>query len=284
MLPVVTPKPSTPTSWFYELSELTMGREYIKELWRYRELLYFFAWREIKLRYRQAAFGAAWAVIQPVFGMILFTLIFGRMARMPSDGIPYPIFCYCALVPWTYFSSVLSSASTSLTTNSSLVEKVYFPRMYLPAGTALAGLLDFVVGSLLLVGLMRYYHVRASWALLFSPLVVLMMILLTTGVSMTVAALNVRYRDVKHAMPFLIQMGLFATPVIYPVTMIPERFRPFLALNPCWGIVEGFRACVFPGLPVDFKLLGTSMIVAVLVFVASVYYFRGAEKSFADVI
>jgi homopolymeric O-antigen transport system permease protein len=261
-----------------------MGRDYIKELWRYRELLYFFAWREIKVRYRQAAFGAAWAVIQPLFSMILFTLVFGRIAHMPSEGIPYPIFCYCALVPWTYFSNVLSTASTSLTLNTPLVEKVYFPRMYLPAGSALAGLLDFVMGSLLLVGMMRYYHVRASWALIFTPLVVFMMILLTIGVSLTTAALNVRYRDVKHAMPFLIQMWLFATPIIYPVTMIPERFRPILALNPCWGIVEGFRACLFPGLPVDFKLLVTSTVVTVLVFLASANYFRRAEKSFADVI
>ena len=261
-----------------------MGRDYIKELWHYRELLYFFAWREIKLRYRQAAFGAAWAVIQPLSGMILFTLVFGKMAKMPSEGIPYPIFCYCALVPWTYFSTVLGTASMSLTSNSSLIEKVYFPRMYLPAGTALAGLLDFVVGSLLLVGLMRYYHVRASWALLFSPLVILIMILVTIGVSLVTAALNVRYRDVKHAVPFLIQIWLFATPIIYPVTMIPERFRPFLALNPCWGIVEGFRACLFPGLPVNFKLMGTSMVVAVAVFFAGTYYFRKAEKAFADVI
>jgi len=261
-----------------------MGREYLKELWRYRELLYFFAWREIKIRYRQAAFGVAWAVIQPVFGMLLFTLIFGRMAHMPSDGIPYPIFCYCALVPWTYFSTVLSTASTSLTTNSALIEKVYFPRVFLPGGAALAGLLDFLIGSLLLVALMGYYHVRASWALIFTPLVILIMILLTIGASLTMAALNVRYRDVKHAMPFLIQMGMFATPIIYPVTMIPERFRPLLSLNPCWGIVEGFRACVFPGLPVNFKLMGISMMVAVMVFLTSAYYFRRAEKSFADVI
>jgi lipopolysaccharide transport system permease protein len=261
-----------------------MGRDYVKELWQYRELLYFFAWREIKLRYRQAAFGAAWAVIQPLFGMIVFTLIFGKMARMPSDGVPYPIFCYCALVPWTYFSNVLGTASNSLTLNSQLIGKVYFPRMYLPAGTALAGLLDFVVGSILLVGLMSYYHVRASWALLFSPLVILLMILVTFGMSLIMAALNVRYRDVKHAVPFLIQVWLFATPVIYPVSKIPERFRPFLALNPCWGIVEGFRACVFPGATINFGLLGISMIMAATVFLAGVYYFRTAEKSFADVI
>jgi lipopolysaccharide transport system permease protein len=261
-----------------------MGSTYIKELWRYRELLYFFALREVKLRYRQATLGAAWAVMQPLFGMIVFTLIFGRMVGMPSDGVPYPIFCYCALVPWTYFSTVLGTASVSLTLNSMLIQKVYFPRMYLPGGTALAGLLDFFVGSILLVALMSYYHVRASWALLFSPLVILMMILVTVGLSLMLSALNVRYRDVKHAVPFLIQIWLFATPVIYPVAKIPERFRPLLALNPLWGIVEGFRACVFPGKPINVELLGVSTSMAVAIFVAGAYYFRKAEKNFADVI
>ncbi len=261
-----------------------MISDYLKELWRYRELLYFFSWREVKLRYRQAAMGAAWAVLQPLFGMILFTLVFGRVVRLPSDGIPYPLFCYSALLPWTYFSSVLSTASTSLTTNSSLIEKVYFPRMFLPTSSALAGLLDFAIGSLLLAGLMRYYHVRVSWALLFSPLIIVMMILLTVGVSLMLSALNVRYRDVKHAMPFLIQIWLFATPVIYPVTMIPQRFRPYLALNPCWGIMEGFRACLFPGLPINYELMGTSVAVTILIFLAGAYYFQREERDFADVI
>jgi lipopolysaccharide transport system permease protein len=261
-----------------------MTNDSISELWRFRELLYFFAWRDIKLRYRQASLGVAWAVIQPVCNMVIFTLLFGRLARMPSDDIPYPIFCYCALLPWTYFSSVLAFASVSLTTNSSLVEKVYFPRILLPAGAAVAGLLDFVIGALLLVGLMFYYHIRVGWALLLSPLVLLIMVLLTTGVSMFMAALNVRYRDVKYVLPFLIQIWMFATPIIYPATMIPARFRRLLALNPCWGMVDGLRACVFPGRTLDFTLLGTSVAVALGVFVAGAFYFRRAEKSFADVI
>lgn len=261
-----------------------MNSEYFAELWRYRELLYFFAWREIKLRYRQAGLGAAWALIQPLAGMILFTLVFGRMARMPSDGIPYPIFCYCALVPWTYFSTVLNTASTSLTMNSNLIEKVYFPRIFLPAGTALASLLDFAVGTVLLLGLMRYYHVQPGWALLLSPLVAVVMVLLTIGVSGAMAALNVRFRDVKHAVPFLVQVWLFATPIVYPATMVPERYRPFLALNPCWGMVEGFRACVFPGFHANFALMGFSMSVALVVFLAGAFYFRKAERNFADVI
>lgn len=260
------------------------ARDSIAELWQYRELLYFFAWREIKVRYRQAAFGVAWAVIQPLLTMIIFTLLFGKFARIPSDGIPYPVFCYCALVPWTYFSTVLAVASNSLINNDSLLTKVYFPRILLPAGTVLAGLVDLAIGSFLLVGLMLYYHVGISWALLVSPLVILLMVLITLGVSMGMAAANVRYRDVRHAVPFLIQIWMFATPVIYPVTMIPQRFRPILALNPCWGMVDAFRACVFPNLPFDFKLVGTSIGVAVMVFVGGAYYFYRAEKSFADLI
>ena len=261
-----------------------MTSDSIAELWRYRELLYFFAWREIKVRYRQAAFGVAWAVIQPLFAMVIFTLLFGKLARVPSDGIPYPIFCYSALVPWTYFSTVLGLASNSLVNNDSLLTKVYFPRVLLPAGTALAGLVDLMIGSFLLVGLMVYYHVRISWALLLSPLVIVITLLMTMGVSMVMAAVNVRYRDVRHAMPFLIQIWMFATPIIYPVSMIPQRFRPILALNPCWGMVDAFRACVFPNLPFDFKLIGTSIGVAIVVFLGGAYYFYKAQKSFADVI
>jgi lipopolysaccharide transport system permease protein len=261
-----------------------MTSDSISELWCYRELLYFFAWREIKVRYRQAAFGVAWAVIQPLFSMIIFTLLFSKLAHVPSEGIPYPIFCYSALVPWTYFSTVLGLASNSLVNNDSLLTKVYFPRVLLPAGTALAGLVDLVIGSFLLVGLMLYYHVQTSWALLFGPLVIVVTMLMTLGVSMVMAAANVRYRDVRHLVPFLIQIWMFATPIIYPVSMIPQRIRPILALNPCWGMVNAFRACVFPSLPFDFKLIGASIGMAIVVFFVGAYYFYRAEKSFADVI
>jgi lipopolysaccharide transport system permease protein len=261
-----------------------MKENSLRELWRYRELLYFFAWRDIKVRYRQASLGAAWAVIQPLTNMVLFTLLFNRLAHIPSDGIPYPLFCYCALVPWTYFSSVLAVASVSLTSNATLVEKVYFPRVLLPAGSAVAGLLDFVVGALLLAALMLYYHMRVRWTVVFIPLIVLVMVLFTTGISMLMAAANVRYRDVKHVVPFLIQIWMFATPIIYPATMIPEQFRPLLALNPCWALVNGFRACMFPGVRADARLMATSTVVALCVFIIGAFYFRRAEKSFADVI
>lgn len=261
-----------------------MNRETFTEIWRYRELLYFFAWRDIKVRYRQAAFGAAWALVQPLLNMVIFTLLFARVGHIQTGTVPYPIFVFCGLLPWTYFAGVLTFASGSLVNNDPLLTKVYFPRVLLPAGSVLAGLLDFFIGCVLLVGLMFYYHVRASWALLFVPLVILVMVILTTGVSMATAALNVRYRDVRYALPFLIQVWMFATPIVYPVTVIPERLRPMLVLNPCWGIVDGMRACLFGGSAIDFRLMAASLAVAMTVFIVGAYYFGRAEKSFADVI
>ena len=261
-----------------------MKSEWLSELWRYRELLYFLAWRDVKLRYKQAALGAAWAIIQPLFAMIIFTMFFGRLAGMPSDGIPYPIFCYCALVPWMYFSGVLGQAGNSLVGNANLITKVYFPRVLLPAATAVAGLLDFAVSSIVLGALMVYYRVHPGWLLLLAPLFVLGMVVLTVGMSMLFGALNVRYRDVKYVLPFLLQIWLFCTPIIYPSTIIPARFRVLLALNPCWGMIEGFRACIFPNRPLHAELIGTSMAVTLIVFVTAVVYFRRTERSFADII
>lgn len=216
--------------------------------------------------------------------MIVFAFIFGKLAHMPSNGIPYPLFSYCALVPWTYFSSTLGLASNSLTGNTALITKVYFPRVLLPAGTIVAGLLDFAIAASLLVGMMFYYHVKATWLLLLAPLSLLLMVILTLGAGMLLAAMSVKYRDIKYVLPFVIQLMLFATPIIYPASVVPERFRPFLALNPIWGMVDSFRACVLPGEPFDFKLLAISIGVSLVVFVAGLYYFRKSERSFADVI
>ncbi|MGC2639229.1 MAG: ABC transporter permease [Acidobacteriaceae bacterium] len=256
----------------------------IAELWRFRELSWFFAWRDVKVRYRQAAFGAAWAVIQPLLNMIIFTLLFGRVAHLNTGGIPYPIFAFSGLLPWTYISGVLSFASLSLLNNEPLLTKVYFPRALLPVGSVLAGLLDFLIGSVLLVGLMFYYHVRVDWSVLLLPVVVIAMVLLTAGVSMITAALSVRYRDVRYALPFLIQVGMFATPIVYPVTVIPARFRSLLVLNPCWGIVDSLRACLFSAMPFDYRLMGSSLAVSLIVFLFGSWYFRRAERNFADVI
>jgi len=280
----VTYMSTTPIVSPMALDRGRMRRDFIAEFWRYRELLYFFAWRDIKVRYRQALLGTSWAVIQPLFNMLLFAGVFGKLAHMPSNGIPYPVFSYCALLPWTYFSVVIGLASNSLINNHTLITKVYFPRVLLPTGTALAGLLDFAIAALLLVGMMIYYHLKVSWLLLLTPLAVLLMVMLTLGVSMFLAAISVRYRDVKYVLPFLIQLLLFATPIIYPVTMVPKRFRPILALNPCWGMVDSFRACLLPNQPVDFKLIGVSIGLTFVVFAGGLRYFHKSEKSFADII
>jgi lipopolysaccharide transport system permease protein len=254
------------------------------ELWRSRELLYFFAWREIKVRYRQAAFGASWAIIQPVMNMVIFSLLFGKLAGIRSDGVPYPLFCYCALVPWSYFSTVVGIASNALINNEPLLTKVYFPRVLLPVGSVLAGLVDFAIGSIVLFGLMFYYHVRLGWGLLLIPAVVAAMIILTAGLGMATAAVNVRFRDVRYALPFLLQIWMYATPVVYPMSAVPEKFRPLLALNPCWIIVEGLRAAVLPGFTLDVRLTLSSLIMIVAIFIGAAYYFRRAERSFADII
>jgi lipopolysaccharide transport system permease protein len=262
----------------------TVNFEFISDFWHYRELLYFLAWREVKVRYKQAALGAAWAIIQPLFTMIIFTLFFGRLAGVPSDGIPYPLFSFCALVPWTYFAGTLSLAGNSLVSNANLVTKVYFPRVLLPAATVLSGMLDFLIGSVFLVFMMIYYHVKPGWQLLLVPLFVLHMMLLALGISMLLAAFNVRYRDVKYALPFIIQIWLFVTPIIYPVTFLPARYQKVLALNPMAGIVEGLRACLFSTRQMPWKLVEISWSVTLVLLVCGALYFRKTERTFADIV
>jgi lipopolysaccharide transport system permease protein len=255
-----------------------------REVWRYRELFYFFAWREVRLRYKQTVLGAAWAIIQPLFAMVVFTVLFGGFAKMPTDGIPHPIFYYSALVPWMYFSGTLGYAGNSLVSNASLLTKVYFPRVALPASSVLSGLVDFCVASVVLVAMMTYYGVRPSWRLLMWPVLVAPLAVLALGVGMLLAALNVRYRDIKHAMPFVTQLWLFATPIIYPVSIVPERFRLVLALNPLTGLMEGFRASILPDRHLDWHLLGMSLALTLGIFAVGAIYFRRTERSFADVI
>src|SRR5262249_50473948 len=197
-------------------------------------------------RYKQTVLGASWAVIPPFFTMVVFTVLFGRFAKMPTDGIPPTIFYYSALVPWIYFSGALGYAGNSLLSNASLITKVYFPRVALPASSVLSGLIDFGVASSVLVGMIAYYGIRPSWRLLMWPVLVAPLAVLALGVGMLMAALNVRYRDVKHAMPLATQLWFFVTPIIYPASMVPERFRPMLALNPLTGLMEGFRASILP--------------------------------------
>ncbi len=262
----------------------TMRFQWVSEFWHYRELLYFLAWREVKVRYKQAALGAAWAIIQPLFTMIIFTLFFGRLAGLPSEDIPYPLFSFCALVPWTYFAGTLGLAGNSLVSNANLVTKVYFPRVLLPAATVISGMLDFLIGSLFLVLMMFYYHIKPGWPLVFVPMFVLNMMLLALGISMLLAAFNVRYRDVKYALPFIIQIWLFVTPIIYPVTFLPARYQRVLAFNPMAGIVEGLRACLFSTHPMPWKLVGISWAVTVVLLILGAVYFRKTEKTFADIV
>jgi lipopolysaccharide transport system permease protein len=256
----------------------------LRELWRYRELVYFLAWRDIKVRYKQAALGASWAILQPLLTMIIFTLFFGKLAEIPSAGIPYPVFSFCALVLWTYFSGVVGQAGQSLVSNSNLITKVYFPRVVLPASSAVSSLIDLVVGLGFLVVLMMCYQVHPGWSLFWAPVFLGGLLLFTIGVSLILAAMSVRYRDIKYAIPFAIQLGLFVTPVIYPMAFIPRRFQTLAALNPLSGIVEGFRACLLGGPRIDPRLTVISLAGSVIVFVAGLIYFRKAERVFADII
>lgn len=258
--------------------------EWLSEVWRSREILYFLAWRDIKVRYKQAALGIAWAVLQPLLTMIIFALFFGRLARIPSDGIPYPLFTYSALVLWTYLAVTLTSVGNSLIANSSLITKIYFPRLLLPAAAAFAGLLDLLMSAVFLVGMLFYYHVTPHWRMLLAPLFIIETALLVMGAGMLLAALNVRYRDVKYTIPFLTQVGMYVTPVIYPMSFLPARYQPWLALNPMTGIVEGFRTSLLGVAPFDWGLIGASWAITVLLLVVGGLHFRSTERVFADIV
>jgi lipopolysaccharide transport system permease protein len=266
------------------IQRISMNNQWLKETWEYRELFYFFVWRDIKVKYKQSLLGVGWAFIQPLFTMIIFTLFFGRFANVPSDGIPYPVFSYAALLPWTLFANSISLAANSLVSNAGMINKVYFPRMALPVGSVISGVLDFGIASVLLVALMIYYKIAFTSSLLLLPFVVAALLVLAMGMGMFLAALQVRYRDIKYALPFIVQLWLFVTPVIYPVTLIPDQFRPFIALNPLAGIIDGFRACVFPSRSFDVPLIATSAAVTIAVFSMGVIYFRRTERWFADII
>jgi lipopolysaccharide transport system permease protein len=257
---------------------------WLAELWNFRELVYFLAWRDVKIRYKQAVLGAAWAVLQPLLTMVIFTLFFGRLAGIPSDSVPYPLFSYSALLLWTYFAGVLGQGGQSLLSNANLITKVYFPRVTLPVSIALGGLLDFAVGLSFLVILMGYYRVQPGWSLLLAPVFLAGLVLFTLGAGMFLAAMNVWYRDIKYVVPFLIQLLLFVTPVIYPTAYLPRRLQTLMAFNPLAGIIEGFRSCLFSGRSIDPSLTALSLSMTVAVFVAGLIYFCKAERVFADII
>jgi lipopolysaccharide transport system permease protein len=269
-----------------ELIEISASRslgQTLRELWQHRELLYFLVWKDIKVKYKQAALGIAWAVLQPVLGMLLFTLLFGRVAKLPSDGLPYPLFYFASLLSWTYFSTALTTASNSVVGSTSLVSKVYFPRILLPASGVISSVLDLVIAFTMLVGLIVFYRVPLTLPLLFVPLVLVLLIVFALGAGQFLAALNVNYRDVKHALPFLVQLWFFASPVVYPLSMVPERYQWLVALNPLTGIIETTRA-LLGSRPVPWEVLGISCTVTVVVYFLGLRYFQRTERRFADVI
>ena len=254
------------------------------DLWEYRELLYFLTWRDIKVRYKQTVLGMAWAVIQPFFMMLIFTIFFGRLAKIPSDGLPYPIFAYTALLPWQLFARALTDASTSLVVNERLITKVYFPRLLVPASAVLASLVDFGIAFVLLLGMMFFYAIAPTGAVWTLPLFILLALMSALGVGFWLSALNAQFRDVRYTLPFLTQFWLFATPVVYPASLVPERWRLLYGLNPMTGVVEGFRwALLGKGGGIE-PMLAVSVIVILVTFIGGLYYFRRMERTLADVV
>lgn len=255
----------------------------LSELWTYRELLYFLIWRDVKIRYKQTALGAAWAIIQPLFTMLIFTLIFSRVAGIGSDGIPYPIFAYAGLLPWTFFSNAVTTSGNSVVASSHLITKVYFPRLLIPAAAVGAGFVDFAVAFVMMIPIMFYYHVNLTLNLILLPVPVVLTLLLALAVGMWLSALNVKYRDVRFAVPFIIQFWMFLSPIAYPSTSIPKKWQLLYSLNPVTGIVEGFRSALL-GRPFKWTNLGISTAITLGLLLYSSLVFRKMEKSFADII
>jgi lipopolysaccharide transport system permease protein len=255
-----------------------------KEILEYRDLFYFLVTRDIKVRYKQTVLGGLWAIIQPFFLMVVFSFFFGKLAKVPSDGIPYPIFSYSALIAWTYLSSSINASSGSMVTNSSLISKVYFPRLIIPLSPIIAFLLDFVISFIILIALMAWYHVWPNLTVLFLPLLVIMMMLLASGVGTFLASLNAKYRDIQYTIAFMLQFWMFASPVVYPVSMLPEKYRLIYAINPMTGIIEGFRSGLIGTTVFPTKLILISAAVCILVFIGGIMYFKRTERYFADVV
>ena len=256
----------------------------LRDLWAYRELLYFLTWRDVKVRYKQTLLGAAWAIIQPLLTMLIFTLLFGRLAGIKSDGIPYPIFAYAGLLIWTFFSNAVTNSGNSLVGSANLITKIYFPRMIIPGAAVGAGLIDLALAFLVQIGLMIYYGIALSPRILMVPVLVALTTLLAAGVGMWLSALNVKYRDIRYAIPFLIQLWMFASPVIYPESMLQGKLKYVLRLNPLTGIIENFRIALFGHSSFHWESLGISAAITLFILVYSAYSFRRMERTFADIV
>jgi lipopolysaccharide transport system permease protein len=253
-------------------------------VWQYRELLYYLVWRELKVRYKQAAIGAGWAIIQPVTAMLIFTVIFGRFAKIPSDGLPYPVFAYAALLPWTYFATALQRGGTGLVEDAQLIQKIYFPRLIMPLSMVTAPLVDFMLSFLVLLVLMAWYGIIPTWGVLALPLFLLLSLAMAFAMALWLGPFNVRFRDVRHALPFIIQIWMYASPVVYPVSLIPERWQLIYYLNPMVGVIEGFRWALLGKDSPDFYAMGVSALLVMVILLGGIIYFKKMERTFADII
>lgn len=256
----------------------------LADLWEYRELVYFLTWRDVKVRYKQTVLGAAWAVLQPVLTMLVFSLFFGKLAHMPSDGVPYPVFVLAGLVSWTFFANGLTQASNSLVTNANLITKVYFPRLIVPVAAILSGIVDVLLSCAVLVMVMAYYQLTPPAQIVWLPLFLLLAVIVALGAGLWLSALNVQFRDVRYTVPFLSQIWLLATPIAYPGSLVREPWRTVFALNPMVGVVEGFRWTIFAGTPAPIPQIAVSFATAVVVLATGAMYFRRMERTFADVV
>lgn len=261
------------------------GLKSVREIWAYRELLYFFAWRDLKVRYKQTVIGALWAILQPLFAMVVFSVVFGRFLGVPSDGVPYPIFSYCGLLPWNLFSKGMAQSANSTVANASLFKRVYFPRILVPTSSVATGLVDFAVASIVFIGMLFFYKVDVTWNVLWLPLYLLLAISTALGAGFWLSALNVRFRDIRYVTSFLMSFWLYATPVIYPSSLITGRLSFLVELNPMSGVVEGFRwALLGTGVPPGGRMFVFSVTISLTLLITGVLVFRRLERAFADVI
>jgi lipopolysaccharide transport system permease protein len=256
----------------------------LRDLWEYRELLYFLVWRDVKVRYKQTALGAAWAIIQPVMTMVVFSLFFGKLGKIPSDGVPYPIFSFAALVPWTFFANGLTHGSASMVGSANLIKKIYFPRLAIPISAVASGVIDFALAFAVLLLMMFYYGIFPTARMVWLPAFLLLALVTSLGVSLWLSAMNVQYRDIKYIVPFITQFWLFATPIAYPSSLLPEPWRTLYAINPMVGVVEGFRWALLGSTTAPGPMIAVSSGAALLILISGAYYFRRMEKSFADVV
>jgi lipopolysaccharide transport system permease protein len=277
--------PDAPAKVTVTVIESTSGWRLVdlQELYRYRDLLYFLTFRSVKVLYAQSAIGIGWAVLQPLCSMLIFTVVFGKFAGIESDGVPYAIFSFTALVPWTYFSNALLEASNSLVSQSQMITKVYFPRVVLPLSSVLAKLIDFSIASVILALMMAWFRVTPTWNVVFLPLLVTIMVVAAAGMGMWLTSLAIHYRDVKHALSFVVQFIMYATPVVYPASIVPEKWQSLYALNPMVGVIEGFRAALLDSRPMPWQWIGIGAASAWVMLLSGLFYFRYRERLFADV-